>query len=76
MPAVHAGLAFIVASALAAALVAVGARFRGLLRLPVGPRLRLPVDFLLGSWVLAVIVLLLGIAHWWFRGVLIGATVA
>src|SRR4030042_5803707 len=45
-------------------------------RLPVGPRLRLPVDFLLGSWVLAAIVLLLGIAHWWFRGVLIGATVA
>src|SRR4030042_1984908 len=73
MPAVHAGLAFIVASALAAALVAVGARFRGLLRLPVGPRLRLPVDFLLGSWVLAVIVLLLGIAHWWFRGGLVGA---
>jgi len=76
MPAVHAGLAFIVASALTVTFVATGARLRGFLRLPVWPGLRPPVDLLLGSWVVAVVVLLLGIAHWWFPGVLVGATVA
>lgn len=66
MPAVHAGLAFVVASVLAVALLATGARLRGLLRLPVWPGLRLSVDLVLGSWALAVVVLLLGITHLWF----------
>ena len=76
MPAVHAGLAFVVASVLAVVLVATGARLRGLLRLPVWPGLRLSVDLLAGSWALAVVVLLLGIAHFWFPGCLVAVTVA
>jgi hypothetical protein len=55
-----------VASVLAVVLLALGARLRGLLRLPVWPGLRLSVDLVLGSWALAVVVLLLGITHLWF----------
>jgi hypothetical protein len=76
MPVVQIGLAFAVASALAVTLAATGARLRSLLRVPVWPGLRLQVDVLLGGWALAVVVLLLGLAHWWVPGVLIGATVA
>ena len=69
-------LAFVVGSAFAVALAAGGSRLRSVFRLPVRPGLRLSVDLLLGSWGLAVVVLLLGIAHWWSPGVLVGATVA
>lgn len=75
MPAVHAGLAFVVASVLAVMLVATGARLRALLRLPVWPDLRLSVDLLVGSWALGVVVLLLGIAHLWFPASLAAVTV-
>jgi hypothetical protein len=75
MPAVHAGLAFVLASVLAVALAATGARLRGLLRLPVWPGLRLSVDLLLGTWALAVVILVLGIAHLWYPASLVGVTV-
>jgi hypothetical protein len=71
MPLAHAALAFAVASALAAALAATGARLRALVRVPVWPGLRLPVDFLLGSWALGLAVELLGLARAWLPGVLV-----
>jgi hypothetical protein len=63
---------------LAAAVVAVvvsalGGRLRLRCRFPLRPGLRVPVDFLVGSWTLAVIVLLLGLAHLWLRGALLAA---
>ena len=69
-------LAFVVGSALAVALAAGGARLRSVFRLPVRPGLRLPVDLLLGSWVLATTVVLLGLARLWFPSLLVGAAAA
>jgi hypothetical protein len=72
----HIVLAFGVGTAMAAALAGGGARVRRWLRLPVRAGLRFPVDLLLGSWALAAVVLLLGLAHLWFSWVLVAATVA
>lgn len=76
MAAVHVVSAVLAASAVAAVLGSVGSRLRRLCRFPVRPRLRLPVDFLLGSWGLAVIVLVLGLGHLWSRGMLLVALAA
>ncbi len=53
------------AAALAGIAAASGARVRRLLRAPVQPGLRLPVDFVVGSWALACGLLLLGLLHAW-----------
>jgi len=52
---------FAAAVALAAVLLAVGARVRRLLRLPVAPGLRLPVDLSLGAWTGGSLLLVLGL---------------
>jgi hypothetical protein len=69
-------LAFAVGTAMAVTLAAGGARLRRWLRLPVRAGLQFPVNLLLGSWALAAVVLLLGLAHLWFPWVLVGAAVA
>ncbi len=51
------------AAALAAVIIGCGARLRDLLRLPVPASLRLSVDFVVGSWMVGVCVLLLGLVH-------------
>jgi hypothetical protein len=53
------------AAALAGVAAATGARVRRLLRVPVQPGVRLPVDFVAGSWALACALLLLGLLHAW-----------
>lgn len=72
----HVVSALLAASALAAALGSAGSRLRRLCRFPVRPGLRLPVDFLLGSWGLAVVVLALGLGHVWSRGMLLATLAA
>lgn len=76
MPILQIAIALLVGTALSGILAAGGARLRGVLRLPVRPGLRLPVDLLLGSWVLATTVLLLGLARLWFPALLVGAAAA
>ncbi|TAM56911.1 MAG: hypothetical protein EPN53_00470 [Acidobacteria bacterium] len=53
------------AAALAGIAAALGARVRRLLRVPLQPGLRLAVDFVVGGWVLAAVLLLLGLLHAW-----------
>jgi len=55
---------------------AIGARARRLARLPVGAWLRLPLDFLLGAWLLSFVVLLCGMLRAFRPGVLLAATLA
>ena len=69
-------LELLAASILAVVLGSAGSRLRRGLRIPVQPGLRLPVDFLLGSWALAVAVLLLGLCHLWLPGALLAALAA
>jgi hypothetical protein len=76
VPVLQIALALALGTAFSAVLAAAGARVRGLLRAPVGPALRLPVDLLLGSWALAVVVMLLGLARVWYPAVLVGAVAA
>ncbi|MCJ7440212.1 MAG: hypothetical protein MUO25_01335 [Thermoanaerobaculaceae bacterium] len=76
MPILQIALALLAGTALSGILAAGGARLRGVLRLPVRPGLRLPVDLLLGSWVLATSVVLLGLARLWFPSLLVGAAAA
>ena len=61
----HPAVDVLVAAALAGSAIAAGARVRGLCGFPLRPGLRLAVDFVVGSWVLGVIVTILGIAHAW-----------
>ncbi len=53
-----------------AVLLASGARVRAIVAVPVRPALRVPVDFLLGSWLFAAFVLALGLLHAWTWGTL------
>jgi hypothetical protein len=62
------------ASALALVLVAAGARARRILRMACRPALRVPVDFLLGSWLLAAAVLVLGLGGLWYAWLLAAVT--
>lgn len=55
---------------------AIGARARRLARLPVGAGLRLPIDFLLGAWLVGFVVLLCGVLGAFRPGVLLAATLA
>ncbi len=68
------------AAALVAVMVADGGRIRRLVRLPLPPALRFPVDFLVGAWLLAGIVLLLGgagaLQRWTLGGVVLLLAVA
>lgn len=48
-----------------AILLASGARVRAIVAVPVRPALRVPVDFLLGSWLFAALALALGLVHAW-----------
>ncbi|MBI3450170.1 MAG: hypothetical protein HY049_14800 [Acidobacteria bacterium] len=51
-------------------LTAAGARVRSRARLPVPPALKLPIDFLIGAWGLAVLALAAGLAGWFSAPVL------
>ncbi len=75
MPALAALVALCGGVAFSAIVVGSGERVRAVARLPVRPALKVPVDFLLGSWLVGVPVLLLGLLHAWSRGTL-GAVVA
>ncbi len=55
------GAQVLAAAALCAALLALGSRLRGWLRVPVGPALRWPVDLQLGAWAAAVVLLGVGL---------------
>ncbi len=63
------------AGALALVLMAAGARLRSLLATPLAPRLRLPVDLVLGGWAFAVLALLAGVARLWSAWSLAGVAV-
>jgi len=75
VPVLQVGLTLAFGTALSGILAAGGARLRAVLRLAVRPGVRLPVDLLLGSWVLATAVMLLGLARAWFPPVLVAVAV-
>jgi hypothetical protein len=73
MPVLAALGALLGATVAAAALIALGARLRGLARCALPPGLRIPVDLMLGAWVLGVAVLgfgLVGLLRPWVLVVL------
>jgi hypothetical protein len=70
------GVNLLAAAALGAILLATGARLRRLLKLPVWPALRLPIDLMVGSWLFACLVLVLGLAHLWRTATLVGLALA
>ncbi len=55
---------------------AVGARARRLARIPVGAWLRLPIDFLLGSWLLGCVLLLCGMLRLFRPWALLAVSIA
>ncbi|HVN76957.1 MAG TPA: hypothetical protein VMT19_11605 [Thermoanaerobaculaceae bacterium] len=75
MPATQIVLGVLGAGALALTLLASGARVRRALKVPTWPSLRLPLDFLAGSWLFATVSLALGLFHLWGVASLIGAAV-
>ncbi|MFI5165825.1 MAG: hypothetical protein ACHQQS_04320 [Thermoanaerobaculales bacterium] len=75
MPPARLLLELLGAGAMAIVLLASGARVRRLLSLPLPPSLRLPVDFFMGSWLLGVCALMIGLAHLW-TGAVLGGLVA
>ncbi|NCO69212.1 MAG: hypothetical protein GW878_01635, partial [Acidobacteria bacterium] len=60
----------------AGVLLALGARVRRLVRVPVAPGLRAGVDFLLGSWMLGTVLLAAGLAGAFQPAVVIAVTIS
>ncbi len=68
MAPVELALSIAAALALAGVMAVVGARCCRLARIPLPPALTLPISFLLGAWLVALAVVLLGLANvlaWW-----------
>ena len=65
MPAAQLFLGLLGTGAFASILLASGSRLRRLLAVPVWSPLRFPVDFVVGSWLYAILALLLGLLHAW-----------
>lgn len=56
--------------------IAAGARVRRLVRVPLQPGLRLAADFILGSWILSVVLTFFGVVHAWRTWLLITIVLA
>jgi hypothetical protein len=56
------------------AFAAAGARIRRILRLPIPPALRLPIDLLVGGWIVAAALLALGLAGAFRPAAILGVT--
>jgi hypothetical protein len=69
---VQLALGLVGAASLGAVILASGARVRRMLRLPVEAPLRLPVDVVVGSWLVAALSLLIGVLHGWHWATLAG----